>query len=327
VIIVGSLADLIMESAKGFKEKYPFITIKGLSLNTVKTVNRVATEVQAGKVTVDMVDTGSDGVATLARLGYLQKPMVEYPHLKDFLAPDRMQPASGLFVNHLMIPRVQGVYNTEMVSPEELPTSWEEMADPRWKGRVMISASAEEQPGRFAYLWRKDGELNWERSFDFWRKIKAQDPLVTKGFRRGAEQVAAGEKAIFWLSVTGPPTRQHFDGAPVGIIAFPTFPANFRTDGIIKGAPHPAAAWLLIDYLTSPEGQFLYTDIIDGNLLMNQKAKPGKLTQFMMEQGATVDNTEASASDYTFDAMAAVCYDPENQKKSEDFFLELMGVR
>jgi iron(III) transport system substrate-binding protein len=325
LVIVGSHGDQFATQFKGFMDKYPFITVKGLDLNTTKTVNRAMMEVKAGRVSMDVAEVGADGTYTLAQKGGLQKPAVPYPHLKDFEA--RLQPSSGLFVSAIVSVRNQGAYNTELVSPDEVPTTWEEMADPRWKGKVIVSSSSEEMPGRLAYLWRKDGVMDWERAFAFWEKIFQQEPLITQGYRRGAEQLAAGEKAVFWLTPPDPPTRMYLDGAPVSLIAFPRFPVGFRGFGIITGAPHPAAAWLFIDYLTSPEGQFEYGDIMSPMLPLNKKAEPGRLVQFLIDRGCTWDRTEASPSEFVLDDKLAKAYSAESLKKSEDFFLERIGVR
>jgi iron(III) transport system substrate-binding protein len=325
LVFMGSHAEEFVELLTGFKEEYPFLTLKGIQLNTTKTVNRSVMEVKAGRVTVDLVDIGSDGTYTLAREDALQKPEAELPHLRDF--DPRFQPSSGLFVSVLGSVRNQGAYNTELVPSNEVPTSWEEMSDPKWKGKTIISSSGEEMPLDLAYLWRKDGQLNWERSFAFWEKLFQQEPLVGSGYRRGNEQLAAGERALFWFTSNEPPTLHRFEGAPTDIFAFPKFPGSVRTMGILKGAPHPAAAWLFIDYLTSPEGQFEYTEVIGPKLPLNPKAKLGKYAQFTIEKGCTQENTDMASPDFTLDAMAAKLYSPENLKKSEDFFLEQMGVR
>ncbi len=273
IIVVGSKGEDYATKLKGFQEKYPFIKVGGIDLNTAKSVNRAMMEVKAGRVSIDVVEIGDDGLYTLAREGALQKPEVAYPHLKDF--DPRLQPSSGLFVSIQISPRNQGSYNTEMVAPDEVPTTWEEMTDPKWKGKTIVSASSEEFPLTLAYLWRKDGELNWERSFAFWEKIFQHEPLVTKGYRRGNEQVSAGERAIFWFTPTEPPTLQHFDGAPIDLLSFGQIPASTRCAGILKGAPHPAAAWLFIDYLTSPEGAFEYSEVKGSEISLKAKANKG----------------------------------------------------
>jgi iron(III) transport system substrate-binding protein len=325
---MGSNADRFEEFYHGFTDKYPFITVKGIDANSFQTVNRVVAEGGAGKVTVDVMDISDDGAYPLADQGMLQIPDPAYPHLANF--DPRTQPSSGLFVAHTINPRPQGIYNTELVPAEEVPRSWEEVASPRWKGKVILNSGAHEFPGRLAYLWREDGKLGWERSFDFWRKIKAQDPLIATGYRRGTEQVASGERAIFWLapgSLAAKIVMESEGQAPMGVISFPQYFAGFRCTGIIKGAHHPASSWLFIDYLTSPEGQFEYSTVIGGHMPLNKKAEPGGLVQWLVAQGVTIEDSPASAADFTIDSMATVIYNEENAKKSKDFFLELMGIR
>jgi iron(III) transport system substrate-binding protein len=326
VLTVGSHGDEL-ELLKGFKEKYPFIEVKGLTLNTTKTINRVVTEVKAGRVSIDVFETSDDGAFALYHQDALQKPAAPYSHLKAF--DPRLQPSSGLFVTLTLTPRIQGAYNTEMVAPDEVPASWDDMTDPKWNGKTVISSSSEELPGRLAWLWREGGELNWERSFDFWTKMRQHEPLVASGYTRGLEQVAAGERAMFPFRPPGSTIRYMLRGAPVDIIAFPTYLTGFRSMGIIKGAPHPASAWLLIDYLTSPEGQFDSAEVAGGGLPLHPEARAnlGQISQLMVERGATWENSEAADPDFNLDAMAAMSLSPEVAKKSENFFLELMGIR
>ena len=133
VVILGSNGVDFMEKFQGFKDRYPFIEIKGLESGTSKTIGRVVKEVVAGNVTVDLFDTSEDGGFTLEREGALQKPLASFPHLKDFTPGT--QPSSGLFVCTALNPRPQGVYNTTLLIPEDLPRTWDEVADPKWKGK------------------------------------------------------------------------------------------------------------------------------------------------------------------------------------------------
>jgi iron(III) transport system substrate-binding protein len=316
-------------SRGGFTDKYPFIEMKGMDMNTTKTVNRVVLEYKAARPSTDVVEVGDDGLSTLAALGALQKPEVPFPHMKDF--DPRLQPASGLFVTVFASARAQGAYNSDMVPPDEVPTTWDMMTDPKWTGNTIISASGEDMPLTLASLWAEDGKLNWDRSFDFWGKLFQQEPIITKGYRRGNEQLASGERAFFWFTAIQPAVRMYLDeGAPVGIMAWPTLPTSFRPLGITKGAPHPAAAWLLIDYVMSPEGQFECTErgeVLGGFLPLNKNAKPGRHAQYVMEKGITQANTNSAYPEFTLDGMTNDLYTPENVKKSEDWFLEQMGVR
>ncbi|MFQ5849954.1 MAG: ABC transporter substrate-binding protein [Candidatus Binatia bacterium] len=320
LVVAGSNASEFRDDLKGFQKKYPFITVKAFEANTTMTVNRVITEAKAGRLSIDVVDIGADGANVLAGRGLLAKR--EFPHLKDFAS--KTQPRSGLYVTIALNQRVQGIYNTDLVSRTEIPRSWGDMLDPKWtKTGTMLSRSAEEFPAKLAWLWRKGKKLNWKRSFDFFTKLfQNTKPGIGRGYSGITQRVAAGEGGIFWFGVTAPAARLKHRGAPLGLIGFPRFPVTFRSEGITKGAPHPNAAWLLIDYLTSPEGQQEYTDKIHSAFPLNHKAKDGRLSAFVKKEGITLDMADILRPDEINEVFSE-----EVLKKSEKFFFKLLGIQ
>jgi len=318
-VVAGSNAAEFRDRLKGFHKKYPWLEIKAFDANTSATINRVVTEAKAGKLTIDMVGVDESGTESLAQRGLLQK--FDYPYLKDMLADT--QPKHGQYVDAFMNPRVQGIYNTDLVAPKDVPKTWDDMTSAKFKGLALLSRSSEEFPSRLAWLWGSKDKLNWEKSFDFFTKmVKNQKPAIGRGYAGGTQRVAAGEVGIFWFPAVGTYTKLKRKGAPVAMIAFPKFPMTFRSFAIMKDAPHPAGAWLLIDYLMSPEGQFEYTNVVSGKALVNKNAKPGKLAKVLVEGGATDKN--AALVD---PATAAKIYTPEVLKKSEDFYFRLLGIK
>ncbi len=268
-VVAGSNADTFRDELKGFQKRYPFIRIKALPGNTGDTINRIVAEAQAGKLSIDLPAVSSDGEELLAKRNLLQK--MNFPHLKDFTAGT--QPSHGLYIQAFLNPRVQGVYNTDLIKPSEAPKTWEDMVDPKWAGKTMLSRSSEDLPAQLAYLWGKSGNLDWERSFNLFTKLANHKPMIGRGYRGGTKRVAAGEVAIFWFAAVGPAARLASRGAPVELIAFPKFTGTFRSFAVLKGARHPAASWLFIDYLTSPEGQFEYTEIVSAKVNVKQKGE------------------------------------------------------
>ncbi len=198
LVLSGSIAEDLKRDLKGFRKRYPFMTIKDIEMNTKDTVNRVSLEAKAGRLTIDWAGISEDGSEIFVRRNLLAKNTC--PHLKDFVRGS--QPPHGLYVGGLGNPRVQVMYNTDLVSPKDVPKTWEEMGDPKWKGKTMLSRSSEEIPGRLAWLWRKNGKWDWERAFDLFRKFKAHDPVIGRGYSGGAQRVAAGEVPCFF---TGKP--------------------------------------------------------------------------------------------------------------------------
>ncbi len=319
VVLAGSQVDQWRDELKGFRKRYPFIDVQARPANTRDTINRVFLENRVKKSSIDVVHVGDDGGETLAGRHIVQK--MTFPHLKDFYP--NSQPSHGLYVAMTSFPRFQGAYNTKLVPPHEVARSWEDMLNPRWNGKTLLSRSSEEIPANLAWLWRENGKLNWKRAFDFFEKlVKSQKPLVARGYRGGMNRVAAGELDAFWFVAPGPPVRLALKKAPVGIIAFPRFHGGYRTLSVPKHASHPAAAWLFIDYMTSPEGQFEHTDKVGANFPLNKKAKQGRLMDWLAKQGATIENADIPPPD-----EISNIFTEEVLKKSENFYFKLLGLR
>ncbi len=323
LVLAGSVVEDIKQGVLNFRKQYPFIKIKSLEMNTKSTVNRVSLEAKAGRLSIDWAGISEDGAEIFVRRGLNAK--YTFPHLKDFVPGT--QPPHGMYVSGFANPRVQGAYNTDLIKPEDVPKSWEEMGDPKWKGKTMISSSSEEIPGRLAWMWRdKNGKWDWDRAFDLFRKLKAHSPVVARGYSGGNTRVAAGEVAIFWFTPATPGAMLAvIKGAPMGLIAFPKFFGGLRAWSIFKDSPHPASAWLLTDYMTSPEGQYELTERggeAGGFLTLNKKAKTGKILRWVKKQGAVVENTIF----VDLNNLKEI-YSKENQEKSEQFFFKLLGLR
>ncbi|MGH8546168.1 MAG: ABC transporter substrate-binding protein [Gammaproteobacteria bacterium] len=317
-VIAGSHGREFTQELVGFRKKYPFLKMRGIASRTADTAARVVSESKAGRVSIDVIDIEDAALESLADLGILEK--YEFPHLRDFLP--ETQPPHGLYVPHTVNARIQVMYNTNLVRPREVPKSWDEMLDPKWSGRSMMAANAEEFPARLAWLWREDGKLNWKRSFAFFKQLAQQKPLLVKGYGAATQRLIAGEAGIFWFPTLGTPVVSALKGAPLKFAAWPKFPATSRGCAIPKGARNPGAAWLFIDYLTSPEGQYEYTDVIQANFPANKKAKPRKLTQHVIRSGVTLEKADI----YNPTAIAKMMTD-EVMKKSETFFFEIFGLR
>jgi iron(III) transport system substrate-binding protein len=320
LVAAGSNARELRTKLKGFRKLYPFITVKAVKGNTSNTVNRVVTEANAKRLTIDLVAIDDAGAELLAQRGLLRR--YEYPHLASFYKGT--QPKHGLYVDLFGNPRVQGVYNKNMVKPADVPKTWDDIVSKKWKGKTLISRSSEEFPARLAYVWRKNGKLDWDRAFKFFGTlIKNQKPAIARGYSGGNQRVAAGEVAIFWFPAIGNAVRLAVNKkAPVGLIAFPKFPITYRSYGVLKDAPHTASAWLMIDYLASPDGQFDYTSTVSAKSTLNKKAKPGKLAKWMYDNGATNENGDLSDPTET-----SKVYTEKVLKKSEDFYFKQLGIR
>lgn len=317
LVFMGDIASELKNLLKGFKKRYPFIRFKSLESRQSQTINRVAIESRVDKLTIDMSGMSLKNVPPLLRLNLLEK--FESPHLKDF--PTGSQPSNGLYVVGQVDPIPQGVYNTKLVSPEEVPKSWEDMLDPKWKGKTIVSGSRFTVPASLAWLWRKNGKMNWDRATDFFRKVKKLEPVLGgSGIRRHVARVAAGEFAFMWFPAS--PSVGRFKGAPLRLIGFPKMFSSYEIWVIFKNAPHPASAWLFVDYIISPEGQFDLSENVSSVLPLNRKAKTGKMGMWLETQGITLDKVDISDP-----VKVLKVHDEKVAKRSRDYYNKIMGYR
>jgi len=319
VVFMGDVATELKTLLKGFFKRYPFIQLKGIEARSGDTINRVAAETKAGRLSVDVSGMSLDRVVPLERQNLLAK--FDSPHLRDF--PPWSQPSSKLYAVGQSNPLPQGVVNTNLVPPAEMPKSWNEMLDPKWKGKTIVSRSRSDIPAQVAWLFRKGDQLNWERSFEIFTRIKQLDPILgDTGINAHVARVAAGEFSLFWFPASGSVLRLQLKGAPVRLIAFPKMFTDYRVWMIFNGAPHPAAAWLLVDYFLSPEGQFELSDTVDGILPLNTKAAPGKLAKMLIDQGFVPENLDLSGPEKLLEIFSE-----EVAKKSDNFYFNAMGYK
>jgi iron(III) transport system substrate-binding protein len=141
-------------------------------------------------------------------------------------------------------------YNTSQVPKGQVPKTWQDLLNPKWKGKVVLDdpRSADNYMAWLNTLERIAGA-------DFIRKIPGIDFKLTSSGANGAQMVAAGAYAMNW------PTFQAFSntlikkGAPIAVIGLtdPTL-VSARQIGIVSKAPHPNAARLFLSWVLSREG-------------------------------------------------------------------------
>jgi iron(III) transport system substrate-binding protein len=210
-----------------------------------KVLQRVMAEAQAGRDEVDLVDSNSVPLELMRRQGLLQP--VRSPH-QDELIPAAV-PAHREWAWARLSVFVQA-YNTRLVKKTELPATYGDLLDPRWKGRLGIEASDEDW---FAEVVQALGE---EKGLRLFRDLAAKNGLsVRRGHSLLAQMVASGE-VPFALTVYNF-TAEHLKGQGAPLEWFTLVPAVAHGNGfaVLRRAPHPHAALLYYDFMIGEEGQ------------------------------------------------------------------------
>ena len=227
-----------------FEKKYG-IKVSMFRTSSEKVLQRAVTEARANRHTVDVLETNGPEMESMHREQVLQK--VSSPHHANLIAA-ALRP-HGEWVGTRLNVFVQA-YNTKLVKKEELPKSWEDLLQPRWKGRLGIEA---EDADWLAGVMEELGEAKGTRLF---KEIVAKNGIsVRKGHTLLTQLVASGE-VPFALTVYNYKAEQlKQKGAPIGWLAVGTAIARPNGVGIARRAPNPHAALLFYDFEISEEGQ------------------------------------------------------------------------
>lgn len=154
------------------------------------------------------------------------------------------------------------IYNRTLVSGRDLPHSYFDLTDPRWKGKVAVASMGERTTVSWlAALMAVRGEeatRQYVRGLrDNGLKILTNNTEVRKAVARGEYAIGITNHYYYLLQLQEDPA------SPVGIIYPDQGPEGIGTPvfsitaGIVRGAKHPEAARALVDFLLGPKGNRL----------------------------------------------------------------------
>ncbi|TDX51155.1 extracellular solute-binding protein [Orenia marismortui] len=148
------------------------------------------------------------------------------------------------------------IYNTNLIDESEVPTTHQEILDPKWKGKVVMAdplfgSTATEFAAFFS-------SLGAEKTKSYARKLKENGVVLVDGNSVVRDKVGAGEYPIGFTDTddansgieNGLPIKMFFLNQEEGQRGTFVMP---NTVAMIKNGPNPANARKLMDYLLSPE--------------------------------------------------------------------------
>lgn len=243
-IYTSAQTDDMGALAKAFEQKYG-IKVSIWRSSSEKVLQRAVQEARAGRHTMDVAETNGPQLESLHREQILQK--VNSPYLKD-LIPQAIRP-HGEWVGTRLNVFVQA-YNTQLVKKEELPKTWEDLLDPRWKGKLGIEQEDAD------WLAGQSAEIGDERARKVFGEIAATNGVsVRKGHTLLTKLVVSGEIPLA-LTVYNYKAEQLKDkGAPIDWFSIGPAIARPNGVGVARKAPNPHAAVLFYDFEISEEGQ------------------------------------------------------------------------
>jgi ABC-type Fe3+ transport system substrate-binding protein len=235
--------------ADKFGKKYPFIKMTYWRADSEDIAQKASAEVRAGNVVGDVLEgTGVGEQAVQAGL------LVPYTTPAIAAFPERYRDPANMWTP-TRLSYYSIAYNTRLVPENKVPKSYDDLLDPQWKSKIAWRiGSASGTP-----LFITNLRLAWgeEKARAYFEKLREQK-IVNFGAgsaRTLVDRVVAGEYAIALNIFAHHPLISKAKGAPVNSKLLDPVASTAATMGVVKGAKHPHAALLLIDYILSREGQ------------------------------------------------------------------------
>jgi ABC-type Fe3+ transport system substrate-binding protein len=144
------------------------------------------------------------------------------PYLAEY--PAELKDAQGFWGSTNLYFLTPG-YNTRMVKPNELPKTYDDLLNPRWKGQMMWSTSR--GSGAPIFIGNVLITMGQEAGKAYLQKLKTQN--IAKS--------TASNRQILDLTAT------------------------IQTIALAKNTPHPHASMLLLDFVLSEKGQKVFQQV------------------------------------------------------------------
>ena len=263
-----------------FEKKYG-VRLKVWRASSEKILQRIVTEAQGGRFDFDVVETISPELESLSREKLLQ-PVNSVFHA-DLLAqavPSHKEWAStrlNLFTQ---------AYNTKLIRKEDLPKTFEELAQPQWKGKLGIEA---DDPQWLAAVAREIGEA---KALQVFRDIARNNGLsVRKGHTLLTNLVVSGEVPLALTVYNYRVEQMKNKGAPIEWFTIGPAIALPSGIGVSRAAPHPNAALLFYDFMLS-EGQAILAkkDFVPSSRAIESPLTKGPIR--FLDPAAVIDQQE-----------------------------------
>lgn len=230
--------------AEGFSAAYPEIECTIIQVSSGDAVTRVNTEwpQPEGDVLFLIASENLDSIYDKLHAYRTVNDASIKDEYKDQKSEDPKYYASSMPLQAIM-------YNTDLLTGDMIPTSWKDLADPKYNGMIELANPAT-SGSAYAQLFQMNQLYGW----DFVKSVVANGTVYVSSSTKGPNDVARGE---FALTVTGEANiaQAIADGDPVAYV-HPEEGTGLRVEGcaILENCKNLDAAQKFMDYMTSLDG-------------------------------------------------------------------------
>lgn len=232
-----------------FERRYPGVKVKASRSAPPEIVLKILNEARAGRPQADVFD-GSSSAFPLMEAGQVE------PYMAQSTAPypaNARDPTGHWTSMNLYLPTP--AVNTELVKEADRPRAYEDLLDPKWRGKIAWTTDPTMvgPPGFIGNILITMGRDN---GTDYLKKLAAQRLVNVPASQRVVlDQVIAGQFPLALATLNYHSVISAAQGAPVAWLKIEPIVQTHNPLGLVRGAPHPNAGKLLIEFLLSEEGQ------------------------------------------------------------------------
>jgi iron(III) transport system substrate-binding protein len=240
-----------IEVVRDFVQKYPFLGIELHPLEAETLVKKVQEEARSGMPTWDVLLGG----------GGLLQPLLDANLVVSYYSPQReavsdaLNDSEGYWSGYYINPYVLG-YSTTLVKEKEIPKSYNELLEPRWKGnRIAIDGTAHGLLRGLAAAWGAD------KAVAYLKRLAEQQPVMARASITAVDSLHTGNVAMV---IARAPVIQGYKNklqSPIDWIFLEPTVAQIDAVMLSAQSPRPNAARLFVDFVLSKEGQSILAGV------------------------------------------------------------------
>jgi len=271
-VILYSSMDLPVgeKLGKAFEAQYRGIAVQIERSGSERLFQRVAQEFGSNIHAADLINSSdASHFIPWKKSGWLA-PFVSEDIARYFPAehrdPDGMFATTRVWLSSI-------AYNTKLVRPEEAPTSFADLLDPKWAGKMVKG-----HPAYSGTIMTATFQMVRELGWDYFDKLSKQRVMQVQSSTDPPKKLSLGERAVMadgneygvvLLKEAGQPVEPVYPAEGTPTISGPT--------GIFASAPHPNAARLFQAWLHTRETQQFFIDFTAQYSVHAQvQSKPGR---------------------------------------------------
>ncbi len=227
-----------------FVQKYPFLGFELHPLEADTLVKKVQSEARSGMSNWDILIGGG-----------LFQPLLDEKLVVSYYSPQReaisdaLNDSEGFWSGYYINPYVLG-YSTTLVNEEEIPKSYDELLEPRWKGnRIAIDSTAHGLLRGLAAAWGED------KAVAYLKRLADQQPVMARASITAVDSLHTGNVAMV---IARAPVIQGYKKklqSPIDWVSLEPTVAQLDAVMLSAQSPRPNAARLFVDFVLSKEGQ------------------------------------------------------------------------